>query len=68
MLMKAIFPSMALGANVADFLGAGKPIAIIDEYEVQGDQLEAFLDLHHTVVTQGWKKSSDFIKYDSIDF
>ena len=53
---------MALGANVADFLGADKPVAIIDEYEVQGDQLESFLDLHDTVVTQGWKKSSEFIK------
>ena len=62
MLIKAIFPSMALGANVADFLGDDKPVAIIDEYEVQGDQLESFLNLHDTVVTQGWKKSSEFIK------
>lgn len=60
---------MALGANVADFLGADKPVAIIDEYEVQGDQLESFLDLHDTVVTQGWKKSSEFIKKeDLVDF
>ena len=53
---------MALGANVADFLGDDKPVAIIDEFEVQGDQLESFLNLHDTVVTQGWNKSSEFIK------
>ncbi|CBY08828.1 unnamed protein product [Oikopleura dioica] len=69
MLSKAIFPSIALGASVADYLGAGKPVAIIDEYEVRGNQLEAFLDLHHSVYTQGYQKSSSFIKKeDIVDF
>ena len=62
MLLKNIFPSIAFGANVADFLAAGKPVAIIDEYEIQGNQLEAFLDLHHSVFTKGLEKTSDFIK------
>ena len=62
MLLKNILPSIALGANVADFLGAGKPVAIIDEYEIQGNQLEVFLDLHHNIFTEGWEKNSDFLK------
>jgi len=49
MLMKLIFPYFAFCASVVDFLGAEKPVVIIDEFEVQGNHLEAFLDLHHSI-------------------
>ena len=65
MLMKLIFPHFAFGASVVDFLGAEKPVVIIDEFEVQGNHLEAFLDLHHSIITDDNQKSEHFLKYDS---
>ncbi|CAG5110587.1 Oidioi.mRNA.OKI2018_I69.chr2.g4973.t1.cds [Oikopleura dioica] len=64
MLLKSILPSFALGASVADYLGENKPVAIIDEFEVQGDQIETFLNLHFSIFDEGYQKDSGFIKND----
>lgn len=62
MLLKSILPSFALAASVGDYLGDDKPVAIIDEFEVQGDQIETFLNLHFSIFEQGYQKYSGFIK------
>lgn len=62
MLLKSILPSFALGASVADYLGDDKPVAVIDEFEVQGSQIEFFLNLHFSIFEQGYQKDSGFIK------